>query len=63
MVPEDEPIDKVDGSPVALQVNGELPPVAATGALYAVPVEPLDSEVVVMVRAAAIVNWNCLLAV
>jgi hypothetical protein len=30
MIPEDELIVKVDGSPVALQLTGALPPVAVT---------------------------------
>ena len=33
MVPEDGLIDKVDGSPLALQDNGGVPPFAATGVL------------------------------
>jgi len=58
MVPE-ELIVNVDGSPVALQDNGELPPVATTGPLYAVPAEPGSSDVVVIERAEAIVKVNC----
>ena len=52
-----------DGSPVALQANGVLPPEAATGALYAKPTAPLGSDAVVIARTGAIVNENCLEAV
>jgi hypothetical protein len=52
-----------DGSPVALQANGVLPPEAATDALYAKPTTPLGSAVVAIARTGAIVNENCLEAV
>ena len=52
-----------DGSPVALQPNGVLPPEAATVALYATPTTPVGSEGVVIARTGAIVNENGLEAV
>ena len=52
-----------DGSPVALQANGVLPPEAPTGALYAKPTTPLGSEGVAIARTGAIINENCLEAV
>ena len=52
-----------DGSPVAAKVNGVVPPVATTGALYAKPTTPLGSNVVVIARAGPMTNENCLEAV
>ena len=52
-----------DGSPVAAKVNGVVPPVATTGALYAKPAMPLGSNVVVIAKAGPITNENCLEAV
>jgi hypothetical protein len=63
MVPATGSMASGDGSPVALQANGVLPPEAATGALYAKPTAPLGSDVVVIARTGAIVNENCLEAV
>ena len=63
MAPEVALMVNGDGSPVALQANGVLPPEAATGALYAKPTTPLGSAVVVIARTGAMVNENCLEAV
>ena len=58
MVPEYESIVRVDGSPVALQDNGGLPPVAAIGAVYGRPAEPPGSDAVVNDRAGATVMFR-----
>ena len=63
MAPEVALMVNGEGSPVALQANGVLPPEAATGALYATPTTPLGSAVVEIARTGAIVNENCLEAV
>ena len=63
MAPEVELIVNGDGSPVALQAKGLLPPEAATGALYATPTTPSGSAEVVIAKAGAIVNESCLEAV
>ena len=63
MAPEVALMVNGEGSPVALQPNGVLPPEAATVALYATPATPVGSEVVVIARTGAIVNENCLEAV
>lgn len=52
-----------EGSPVALQLSGALPPEAATVALYAAPDAPLGRAAVVMFKAAAMVKESCLVAV
>jgi hypothetical protein len=56
-------IDNVDGRPLAVQVSGELPPVADSGVLYARPDEPFGRAPVVIDNAGAIVNGNVLLVV
>jgi hypothetical protein len=62
MIPEDAPIVKVDGSPVAVQESGELPPAAVKVVLYAILAAPLGSgDVLVIDRGAAMVNGNVLL--
>src|ERR1035441_9259181 len=64
MVPAVGSMVNGDGSPVADQVSGALPPVAAIGPLlYAAPSTPPGSEVVVIARAGAMVSDNCLVAV
>ena len=60
MAPEVALMVNGNGSPVALQAKGLLPPEAATGALYATPTTPLGSDAVVIARTGAIVNDNCL---
>jgi hypothetical protein len=63
-VPEITPelvlMDNPDGSPLADQANGVVPPLAATGPLYAEPAMPLGIEVVVMVSNGTIVMESCL---
>ena len=63
MAPEVALMAKGDGSPVADQVNGVVPPAATTGALYAKPTAPLGSDVVVIARPLTMTNENCLEAV
>ena len=63
IAPEVELMANGDGSPVAAKVNGVVPPVATTGALYAKPTTPLGSDVVVIARAGPMTNENCLEAV
>jgi len=46
-----EPIERPDGSPVALNAYGAVPPVAAIEAVYAPPAVPLERLVVLMLRA------------
>ena len=63
IVPEVVLMVNSDGSPVADHVNGVVPPVATTGALYAKPTAPLGSAVVVNAKPLTMVNENCLEAV
>ena len=64
MVPVEELIAKVEGSPVADHVYDGVPPVAFTVALYAAFDTPLGSgELVVIVRAGTMVSINWAVAV
>jgi hypothetical protein len=57
MVPVALLIDKPPGRLVALKVYGVEPPAAATGLLYAAPIAPAGSAVVVIVRLAVWVGF------
>ena len=48
--------DNPGGSPVALHVYGEVPPLAVSAALYPAPIVPEGSDVFVTVRAAALMT-------
>jgi hypothetical protein len=55
IVPDAESIANPAGNPVAVQVYGVVPPVAATGALYETPTMPPGSDEVLIARATPIV--------
>ena len=63
ITPEVELMANGDGSPVADHVNGVVPPVTTTGALYAKPTALLGSAVVVNARPLTMTNENSLEAV
>ncbi len=56
--------ERVDGRPLALNVYGPVPPVAASGAVYGEPTVPFGRLVVVMLNAAGpMVRVTALVAV